>query len=190
LSPEHFAQLATARQRAKTIRRAASVAAFDGWATGIFGGLTFLVGLVAFSWIGITLGGAMVTIAWIEFRGARQLRRLEPDAAASLALNQVALGAALLLYAIVSLWNVSRGHGFLSEQLAASPELARAGLGSSIDDLARVLGLAVYGTLAFVAIFGQGGTAVYYLTRRKYVEAYRRETPQWILDAQRAGMPM
>jgi hypothetical protein len=68
--------------------------------------------------------------------------------------------------------------------------LAEAGIRGSIDSLARLLGVLVYGTLAAVAIFGQGGTALYYFTRRKHVEAYLRETPQWILDAQRAGMPM
>src|SRR4051812_34183815 len=135
LSPEHFAQLAEARRRAKKIRRAASVASFDGWATGIFGGLTFFVGLVSFSWIGIVLGAAMLIIAWIEFRGARQLRQLDPNAATSLALNQVVFGAALLLYAIFNLWSVARGQNYLSDQLANSPELAQAGLGS-INDLA------------------------------------------------------
>ena len=190
LSPEHFVQLAAARARAKKIRRAASVATFDGWATGIFGGLTFFAGLVAFSWIGITLGAAMLIVAWVEFRGARQLRQLDPNAATSLALNQVALGVALLMYAIFSLWNVFRGQGFLAEQLASSPDLAQAGLTVSLDSMARLLGILIYGTLATVAIFGQCGTALYYLTRRKHVEAYRRETPQWILDAQRAGMPM
>jgi hypothetical protein len=188
LSPEHFAQLTEARRRAKKIRRAVSIANFDGWATGIFGALTFFVGLIAFSFVGIALGAAMLVVAWVEFRGARHLRQLDPNATTSLALNQVVLGAALLLYAIFSLWNVARGQGFLSEQLANSAELAQAGL--KFDSLARLLGVLVYGTLAAVAIFGQGGTALYYFTRRKYVEAYRRETPQWILDAQRAGMPM
>ena len=41
-----------------------------------------------------------------------------------------------------------------------------------------------------VAVFGQGGTALFYLSRRRHVEAYLRDTPQWIVDAQRAGMPM
>jgi hypothetical protein len=48
----------------------------------------------------------------------------------------------------------------------------------------------VYGGLAAVAIFGQGGTALYYWSRRRFVEAYLKETPRWIIDAQRAGLPM
>jgi hypothetical protein len=189
LSPEHFAQLAEARRRSKKIRRAAAVATFDGWATGVFGALTFLVGLIAFSWVGLALGAAMLVVAWVEFRGARQLRQLDPAAANSLAINQLFLGAALLTYAMFSLWTVFHSQTFITQQLANSPELSQAGLGS-IESLAKMLGLLIYGTLAAVAIFGQGGTALYYATRRKHVEAYRRETPQWILDAQRAGMPM
>ena len=119
----------------------------------------------------------------------RKFKQLDPEAANALAINQLVLGGALLLYAIFSLWNVFRGPSVITEQIASSPELTQAGLGS-IESLARMIGVLIYGTLAAVAIFGQGGTALYYFTRRKYVEAYRRETPQWILDAQRAGMPM
>jgi hypothetical protein len=43
----------------------------------------------------------------------------------------------------------------------------------------------VYGTVIVLSIIFQGLTACYYFTRRKYVEAYVRETPQWVLDVQR-----
>jgi hypothetical protein len=185
LSPEHLWQLGEARRRGAKIRRAVSVATFDGWATGLFGALTFICGI--FSWIGLVLGAAMLTVAYVEFRGARRLRQLDASAAASLGWNQVALGSALLIYAAYSLWNVFYSHSLVVDQLLNTPELG--GMGS-IESLARLIGVLIYGTLAAVAIFGQGGTAWYYFSRRKHVEAYLRETPQWILDAQRAGMPM
>ena len=53
-----------------------------------------------------------------------------------------------------------------------------------------LIGWVMYGTLAAVAIFVQGGTALYYLSRRRLIEQYLRETPAWIVQAQRAGMPM
>jgi hypothetical protein len=187
LAPEHLHQLAEARQRAKPIRRAVTVATFDGWATAIFGGLTFLFGI--FSWIGVLLGAAMLAIAFVEFRGAKRLRQLDATAPASLGINQLALGGALLMYAAFSLWNVFHGGGYLSEQLGNSPEHSQMGLGS-IESLARSIGVLIYGTLAAVAVFGQGGTALYYFTRRKHVEAYLRDTPPWIVDAHRAGMPL
>jgi hypothetical protein len=63
-------------------------------------------------------------------------------------------------------------------------------MGRDIDQITRTIGLMVYGGLAAVAIFGQGGTALYYWSRRRFVEAYLKETPRWIIDAQRAGLPM
>jgi hypothetical protein len=48
----------------------------------------------------------------------------------------------------------------------------------------------IYGTLALVAIFGQGGTALFYVSRRKYIEEYARQTPAWIVQAQSVGLPM
>ena len=73
------------------------------------------------------------------------------------------------------------------------PIKAFATLGDMVGDvesLERAVGLLVYGTLAAVAIFGQGGTAWFYHTRRPILEGYLRDTPPWILGAQRAGMPM
>ena len=185
LSPEHLWQLGEARRRATKIRRAVAVATFDGWATGIFGALTFLCGI--FSWIGLVLGAAMLGVAYVEFRGARRLRQLDPAAAKSLGMNQIALGLALLTYAAYSLWNVFHARSLVVDQLLNAPELG--GLGS-LESLARLIGVLIYGTLAAVAVFGQGGTAWYYFSRRRHVEAYLRETPPWILAAHRAGMPL
>lgn len=53
-----------------------------------------------------------------------------------------------------------------------------------------MIGWLIYGTLAAVAIFVQGGTALFYHSRRKYIEAYVNETPAWIVQAQRAGLSM
>jgi hypothetical protein len=44
--------------------------------------------------------------------------------------------------------------------------------------------------VAAVAIFVEGGMALFHFSRRKVVEAYIRETPQWIVEAQRAGVPL
>jgi hypothetical protein len=123
----------------------------------------------------------------VEFRGARGLRRLDPAAAGSLGCNQLFLGAVLLVYAAFSLWNVYHGPNYILDQLRGSPELSMLG---PIEQLAHLVGLLIYGTLAAVAIFGQGGTAWYYVSRRKHIETYLRDTPPWIVDAQRAGMPM
>jgi hypothetical protein len=189
VSPENLRQLAEARQRAVKIRRAAFVATLDGWSVGLFGALTFLCGL--FSWIGLLLGAIMLGVAWVELRGVRRLRRLDSDAATTLGFNQIVLGGALLAYAIYGLWGVFHDRSALLDQLVGSaPELAAMPEMGSLQTLARVIGILIYGTLAAVAIFGQGATAWYYFSRRRHIDAYLRDTPPWIIDAHRAGMPL
>lgn len=187
LSPEHLQQIALAQKRATKIRRAMRVAQFDGWATGIFGGLTFLFGLSG-SIVALLLGGGMCIVAFIEFKGAARLRKFDAEAPRLLAWNQVFFGALLLAYAAWSLWGVFHNQSELSTALASAGDLGQ--LGVDAAGIERAIGLLVYGALACVAIFGQGGTALYYWSRRRFVDAYLRETPQWIIDAQRAGLPI
>ena len=186
LSPEQFQQIAEARSRAEKIRRGVLVALFDAWTVAIFAGLTLLGGL--FHWIGLLLGAGMAAVAYVEFRGVKRLRRLDPSAPKTLAWNQVFLGSLLFAYAVYSLWRIFAGRSALATQLAAYPELSM--LAIDVDHLTKTIGLLIYGTLIAVALFGQGGTALFYLSRRRHVEAYLRDTPKWIVDAQRAGMPM
>jgi hypothetical protein len=141
-----------------------------------------------FSFVGLLLGAGMMAVAYVEIRGAKRLRQLDPAAPKTLAWNQVFLGALLFAYAVFSLWRIYTGRTELAAQLNAYPELAD--IAGDVERLSKLIGLLIYGTLIAVAIFGQGGTALFYLTRRKYIDAYLRETPQWIIDAQRGGMPM
>ena len=76
----------------------------------------------------------------------------------------------------------------MEELKSQGPEVAQfmAGYAGMVDAISYL----IYGTLALVAIFGQGGTALFYLSRKKYIEAYATQTPQWIIQAQQAGLPM
>lgn len=186
LSPEQLKQIADARHRSTKIRKGVNVALFDGWSIAIFAGLTLLGGL--FSPVSLMLGAGMAAVAFVELRGVKRLRQLDATAPKLLAWNQVFLAALLLTYALFSLWKIYTGRTELAGQLAAYPELAT--VAGDIEQLSKMIGLLIYGSLIAVAIFGQGGTALFYLSRKKYIDAYLRETPQWIIDAQRAGMPM
>jgi hypothetical protein len=152
----------------------------------LLAGITMLGAFM--SWWGLILGLGMGVVAYVEFNGAARLRKLDPTAAKMLALNQLFLGALLLSYAVYSLWMARYGAGPFAETIAQNPELKS--MLPGFEDLARLIYYLMYGTLAAVAIFVQGGNALYYLSRRKYIEAYIQQTPQWIRDAQRAGMPM
>ncbi len=180
--------IATARQRAAKLRRAISVAKFDAWGVAFFGGLTFLASLVSFSLVGIALGMGMAIVAYVEFKGIERLRQLDPEAATTLGRNQLFFGGMLLLYAIYSLFSIYHDNAPPFGGAISSADAAA--IGVDVTSITRMIGLLVYGTLAVVAITVQGGTALYYFSRRRYIEEYARQTPQWILDAQRAGLPM
>jgi hypothetical protein len=188
LTPDQLKQIADARLRSKKIRKGVSVAIFDGWTVGLFGGLTLLGGIFSFSLVALLLGAGMITVAYVELRGAKRMRLLDPQAPRMLAWNQVVLGGLLLAYASYSLWTIYTGRTEMQSEIAKYPELTD--VVGDMDRLAKLIGLLIYGTLMAVAIFGQGGTALFYLSRKKHIEAYLRETPHWIIEAQRSGMLM
>jgi hypothetical protein len=183
LSPQHLREMQDARVRAKKVRRCIAVANFDGWSVGIFGALTLLFGL--FSVVGWLLGGGMLAIAYVELSTVPRLKRLAPGAARRLGWNQIALGSLLLGYAGWSLYQSVYGPDPLASTIAQAPEAAE--MLAPYSEIARMIGIAVYVGLALVAIFAQGGTALYYFTREKHVRAYREQTPAWIIEFQQSG---
>jgi archaellum biogenesis protein FlaJ (TadC family) len=70
--------------------------------------------------------------------------------------------------------------------LQATPEL-EAMLGSldEFDGLYRTIIVAFYATVILVSAIFQGLNALYYFTRRKYVNAYLQETPAWVQEIER-----
>jgi hypothetical protein len=44
----------------------------------------------------------------------------------------------------------------------------------------------LYGSVIALSALFQGANALYYFSRRKYVEAYVRDTPVWVVDLERA----
>jgi hypothetical protein len=186
LTPAQVAQILNAQRSATKVRRAAGVARFDGWMIATFAALTILTGFTSAS--ALLLGVGMFAVATIEFRGADRLRRLEPTAAKTLALNQLGLGAMLIAY---SAWQLYLTHTTPSSFAAAAgagsdPQLAH--MMGSLDQLATTLTSAVYVLLICIAIFIQGGTALYYFSRQRHLDDHVNRTPKWVTDLQRAGV--
>jgi hypothetical protein len=183
LSAEHLQQLEAARKLGRKIGKAVSVALFDGWAVATFATLTFLLGLMSIP--GMLMGAGMGIVAWLELRGARGLRRLDPAAARLLGFNQVGLGSILIVYA---LWGIVReltGVGEYAEMAAADPQLAD--MLKPVENITRMLSLGVNFGLIAVALVAQGSLAAYYFTRIKYIRAYVTHTPAWIVAVQKTG---
>jgi len=185
LSAEQLQDLADARRRGAKVRRAISVAKFDAWTVAIFAGFT-LLGVAFGSWVCAVLGIGMAVVSFVEFKGIERLRRLDPTVAKTLALNQVGLGLLLLTYAAYSM--ATAGSSLANELKGQPPEVMQM-LGGA-EGMEKAIIHLIYGLLAMVAIFGQGGTALFYLSRKRYIEEYASQTPQWIMDAMRAGLPM
>src|SRR3954451_8547255 len=104
LSVTHRRELSAARDRAKTIRKAARVAAFNGWTTAAAAAFSamFLLFDRSPAAIAITLG--LSIIAYNEFRGRKRLLNFDPSAATMLGWNQLGLLAAIVAYC---LWMLS-----------------------------------------------------------------------------------
>jgi len=184
LSKEQIAELVAARDRATKLRRAAGVARFDGWMVASFAVLTGLTGFSSFSTL--LLAAGMGYVAWREFRGAEQFRRLDPTAAPALAINQLVLAGILIVYALWQAYQSATAPSDLSAMTGGDAQLSN--MIGPIDHLIRLLTLSVYGLIVLVAIFVQGGTALYYHSRQRFVKDYIARTPAWIIELQRAGV--
>lgn len=184
LTPDQQQQLAEARRRGQKIRRAASVAAFNGWSIAIFALLSAPFAL--FSLAGFFLAAGMAVVAYGEFAGRRRLLRFEPEAATRLGWNQLALLGLIVSY---SLWMTAAGLtgvGPFSAEFAAQPELQEVlGSAEAFDKTYRLVLVGFYAIVIALSVAFQGGNAWYYFSRCRYVEAYINETPDWILDVQR-----
>jgi hypothetical protein len=183
-TPEHLEQIAKARLLGKKVRRAQSVANFSAWTTAIFATASIVFSLTSL-W-GMVLGIGMAIVSFYEFRGAGELRRLDVTAPKRLAINQAAFGIMLFAYGAVCLVTNLNTPSDLQAQIGNDPQIQQ--MLGDVTGMYKTITIAIYASIMFAAILGPGLTAVYYYTRKKYIEEYVKQTPQWILDLQRAGM--
>jgi len=183
LGPEHLEAIALARQQARKIMRAASVAAFSGWTTAVFAIFTLLGGL--FSVPAFLLGAALVLIAHIELKAGKGLRRFDLNAPQRLGFNQLGLWAVLTLYSGWSIAQALLAPGPYESYLAAGGDLA-----NTIKPIARlnmIVTVAIYAALIVCSAIAQGGAALYYFTRRGHMHQFLSRTPPWIVQMLRAA---
>jgi hypothetical protein len=176
-------QLTMASAAWTKLRKLAAYASFDGWSLILLGALS----LVCFghgSVIDLLLSFALLGTGLFELSSVRQLRRLKPSAITHLAYNQLVLAAALILYSIVSLVQSHGSGGGISLELDQA--LAQIGASSSDakDQLSAAVEILCTALMAF-ALLVQGGTALYYFSRRKHLQRYLEQTPDWIQQMQR-----
>jgi len=191
LSVTHRRELAAARDRAKAIRKAARVAGFNGWTTAAaaaFSAMFLLFDRSAVA-IAITLGLSIIT--YNEFRGRKRLLNFDPSAATMLGWNQLGLLAMIVVYCLWMLSGSSaEAASALSAQMHSASERELLSMAGDLEGLYKTATLAMYGGVIVLSVLFQGGNALYYFTRRRHVEDFIAETPQWVRDVQGGSIPV
>jgi hypothetical protein len=191
LSVAHRRELSAARDRAKTIRKAARVAGFNGWTTAAAAAFSamFLLFDRSPAAIAITLGLSIV--AYNEFRGRKRLLNFDPSAATMLGWNQLGLLAAIVIYCLWMLSGTSaEAVGAFSTQMDSATRKEMLNMVGDLEGLYKTASLALYGGVIVLSVLFQGGNALYYFTRRRHVEDFIAETPQWVRDVQGGSIPV
>jgi hypothetical protein len=191
LSVTHRRELAAARDRAKSIRKAARVAAFNGWTTGAAAALSALFLLFDRSGMAVVITLALSIVAYNEFRGRKRLLSFDPSAATLLGWNQLGLLTLVVVYCVWMLSGSSaEAVNALSAQFNSAAERELLSMVGDLEGIYNTATLAVYGSAVVVSALFQGGNALYYFTRRRHVEEFIAETPQWVRDVQSGSIPV
>ena len=185
MDESQFAVVQQAARRYKPIKRAAWSALSSAVVTLGIGASALPFTLIWPSPAAVLITGGLGAIGVFEFLGYRKLRRADPAAAGYLATNQLAFLGLIVLYCLIQMI------GFTTEdakaaalspearaQLNAMPEMARA-IDRDIEKWAPLITYGFYSLVIVLSIFFQGGMALYYYTRRRHLEAFRRDTPPW-----------
>lgn len=183
LSEAQFADLTRCIRGSRKLRRACAVARFNGWTLAIFGAC----GLVSGFWDvgGLALGVAFSLLAWGEFAGARRLAVLDAGAPRRLALNQVALAAVLVAYALHGAQGALSRPVMSAQQAADLDTVLGPGGAESLAGLATRLSVAVYVAVGLGSVVFQGLTAWYYASRARLVREQLASAPEWAVRVQR-----
>ena len=185
LDPEQLLALAETRALNRKLRlaRGLALANIISLASLAFLSLVFGAFELTLSPVGVMLG----LFAWNEARGRSLLIDADRRAPARLALNQLALLGAVLVYCAIGAYTTWTGPDPLealtgeSSELAGALEQLEAETGQSLNELgswARSVALFAYAALAVASLIVQGLTAYYYHSLRTIVDELAR-APAW-----------
>jgi hypothetical protein len=175
-----------AGERLVAIKKAARTASISAGVTLAIGICSLPFVVLSPSWDGALIAVGVCVVGLVERRGARRLRQADPSAARLLGRNQLAFLALIILYCAVQMIAFARG----GTAFLLSPETRSAA--ADVPDIAKqldslmapgflpLLVYGFYGLVIVLSIFSQGGLALYYFTRRKRLEAFNRDTPDWV----------
>lgn len=167
----------SAAQRA--LNRGAGLARVSGLVLIIAGSLSVLVSLLHPLSVGMLISVLVLGNGVIEWRFARRLRELQPSAAGILALNQLALGFEIGLYA---LWRGFTFDGTVIEQALQQPMVQTVLDAYPPEQVEQALALlpplirGAFIGIGLIAALGCVIMAIYYRSRRKYAALLAAES--------------
>jgi hypothetical protein len=188
LSIEHRRELSAARDRSRVIRKAARVASFNGWTTALIAALSAPFSI--FSPVGLALTVGLAVVAFNEFRGRKRLLNFDPRGATLLGWNQIGLLAMIVVYCGWMWYSSVNDSGTVAAEMKSYADLdAALGASGGFETLYKQLVVVFYGGVVVLSALFQGGTALYYFSRRRHVEEFVAETPAWVRDVQSGTLP-
>ena len=186
LEEAHFAAIRQAVVDRRAIRRACRTALSSSVVTLLIGASSLPFVVIWPSLSGLFIVAGICTIGIMEFLGYQRLRRADPAAARSLALNQLAFLGLIIIYCLGQMIAFSPDDAKAAAlspearaQLNAMPSMAGA-IDGQIERWAPLLTYGFYSLVILLSAASQGGMALYYYTRRRHIEAFNRKTPPWI----------
>lgn len=172
LSGADFVLIRQAAVRRKALVSAGRTARASSIITLAIGILGLPLVAMSFSWIAAIVVLGICAVGAVELYGSGRIRRADPAAGRLLAVNQLALLGLILAYCLVQM---------CTSPLSAELRSQLAGIDlKGIEHLELLLTQAIYGLVAGLSVVFQGGMAFYYFTRRKHVEAFLAQTPDWV----------
>ncbi len=173
--------------RRRKVKSAAGVARSSAVVTLVIGFLALPFVALSPSLSGVVIVAGVIAVGAREWMGYGKMRRAEAGAAKHLGWNQVALVGVITFYCLLEMASFSPAEMKTAaipaeerSQLAALAPGMTAGIDKMIETWAPYLVYGFYSLLIVLSAGCQGGLALYYFSRRKHVEAFNRETPEWV----------
>jgi len=183
LSEAYLCQIEELAKRAKPIEKGVRYAHFSGWTTLLAGALS-----VPFALHNAPLLIFSVVIAGVGMRELtvrKELKGLDLSAPKKLAINQLVLGGALIVYALYML-TFAPSESMVESAMISDPTLAStpeiSGMMDDMVELEKFATAMMYVGMIVLAVLVQGGTALYYLRKGTRLKQLYQQTPPWAVE--------
>jgi len=138
-------------------------------------------GMLVPSLTGFFVVAGISFVGVMEYIGSGRMWRGERSAPGFLARNQLLFVLVIIAYCVYQMATFSPDAMYSSPETREMLAQAAGDLQQAIEAALPLFYYAVYGLVMLLSAVCQGGLALYYVTRRRYVDLFNRETPAWIV---------